>query len=154
MIVETETAALAYGISAAGVWTRAENPVILAVDHAAQEVKAAFRAQEMVGLEDQHLTRGKLRIVKLADRKTAQPGDVITFTIRYDNLGDRELHNIRILDNLTPRLEYIDQSATSERAGRLVVEENAAGSLVLIFELDEPLPGHTGGVATFQARVR
>ena len=112
------------------------------------------RAAEVVGKEDQRRTPGRLRIVKLADKKTALPGDVITFTIRYDNLGDRELHHIRIIDNLTPRLEYVDDSATSNRAGKLVVEDNEEGSLVLKFELSQPLPGHTGGVVTFKVKVR
>lgn len=152
--LETEAPALSYGIQAAATWTRDENPVILATDESAQGVMATFRPQEIVGLEEEYLTKGRLRIVKLADRKTAQAGDVITFTIRYDNLGDRELHEIRLLDNLTPRLAYIDQSATSDRAGRLVVEQDETGSTVLVFEVDEPLPGHTGGVVTFQTRVR
>lgn len=152
--IETESAALAYGIQAAAVWTRAENPVILATDQSAQGLMGTFRPQEIVGLENEHLSKGELRIVKLADRKTAQAGDVITFTIRYDNLGDRELREVRILDNLTPRLAYIDQSATSDRAGRLVVNEDDAGTAVLVFEVDEPLAGHTGGVVTFKTRVR
>jgi len=108
----------------------------------------------LVGLEEEELPDGELRIVKLADKKIAQPGDVITFTIRYDNLGGRPLHHIRIIDNLTPRLVYIDQSADSDRDGRLVVEDNEEGSLVLKFEIAEPLPGKTGGVVTFKARVR
>ena len=79
---------------------------------------------------------------------------MITFTIRFDNLGDRELRNIRIIDNLTPRLEYIDDSVTSDREGSINVDDNGEGSQVLRFELDEPLTGHTGGVISFQAKLR
>ncbi len=84
----------------------------------------------------------------------AQPGDIITFTIRYDNLGERELTQIRILDNLTPRLQYVEDSETSDRAGELFVQDNEEGSVILEFHLDEPLPAGQGGVVTFQAKVR
>ena len=152
--VQSERARLATGIQAAAVWTRAKSPIILAQADGLQEAYASFKPQEIVGTEDERLTKGELRIIKLADRKTASPGDIITFTIRYDNLGDRELHNVRIIDNLTPRLEYIEDSSVSDRGGRLDVEDNDEGTLVLKFVLDDPLPGHTGGVITFQTRVR
>jgi len=152
--VQSDEARLAYGIQAALTWTREESPVVAAKTGSSQEITGAFRPQEFIGREDERKTKGRLRIVKLADKKSAAPGDVITFTIRYDNLGDRELYHVRVIDNLTPRLVYVDDSATSDRAGRLVVEDNEEGSLVLRFEVDDPLPGHQGGVVTFQARVR
>ena len=95
-----------------------------------------------------------MRLVKLADKEAAQPGDVITFTIRFDNLGDRELRFVRLIDNLTPRLEYVDDSATSDLPGSINVDDNGEGSHILRFELDSPLAGHTGGVITFQAKLR
>jgi uncharacterized repeat protein (TIGR01451 family) len=107
---------------------------------------------ELVGREISH--KSGLRIVKLADRDVALPGEIVTFTIRFDNLGDRPVTKVVIVDNLTPRLEYVDDSATLDRDGRLITEDNGEGSLILRWELDEPLPGRTGGVATFQARVR
>ena len=103
---------------------------------------------------DEKELKENLRIVKLADKKTAVPGDDIEFTIRYDNLGTREVHHIRIVDNLTPRLQYLDDSATSDRVGQLLLEDNGEGSQILVWELEEPLPGKTGGVITFKARVR
>ncbi|GAB4148406.1 MAG: hypothetical protein Tsb009_22150 [Planctomycetaceae bacterium] len=149
-----EEAQLAKGMQAATAWSRSRFPVIVGGLDALGEIQATFQPQEIVGTDDSHKSPGRLRIVKMADKKSAQSGDVITFTIRYDNLGDRELKNIRIIDNLTPRLEYVDDSATSDRAGRLVVEDNEEGSLVLKFELSEPLKGKTGGVVTFKAKVR
>lgn len=150
----TEEAVLATGIQAAAVWSHKDSPVIVGSTRKSGEVSAKANFQEVVGSEDMRKNPGRLRIVKLADRKSARPGDVVTFTIRYDNLGDRELLHIRIVDNLTPRLEYVDDSATSDRAGRLVVEDNLEGSLVLKFEIKDPLPGHQGGVVTFKAKVR
>jgi len=152
--LQREEATLAYSLQAASTWTRDLNPVIAAVTIGGQEVYASFKPQEMIGLDDRHLTKGDLRIVKLADKQSAKIGEIVKFTIRFDNLGDRELHGIRIVDNLTPRLVLIEESTTSDRDGRLSVVDNEEGSLVLSFELDEPLKGHTGGTITFEARVR
>ncbi|MEX0718937.1 MAG: hypothetical protein WD066_20250 [Planctomycetaceae bacterium] len=150
---DTDAAWLATRIQAAITWSRDQQVMISAKVDGVQEVKASLRESTLVGTEDD-VADGPLRIVKLADRAVAEPGDIVTFTIRYDNLGDRPVHHVRIVDNLTPRLEYVADSADSDRAGRLVVEDNAEGSLVLIFEVDEPIPGRQGGVVTFQARVR
>jgi uncharacterized repeat protein (TIGR01451 family) len=97
---------------------------------------------------------GVLRVVKIADRAAAAPGEIVTFTIRYDNLGDKPVHHVRVVDNLTPRLELVEGSATSDRAGRLDIEPNGEGSFVLTFVVDDPLAGKTGGTVTFQARVK
>ena len=152
-LTQTDEVRLAKGIQAAAVWSRTQFPVIAAQTEQAQEVIGEFRAQEIVGKEDKR-SPGRLRIVKLADKTVAQPGDVVTFTIRYDNLGERELYNVRIIDNLTPRLQYVEDSETSDRAGQLLLQDNEEGSFILEFVLDEPLPGGQGGVVTFQTKVR
>lgn len=149
----TESARLSAAIQAAAMWTKDENPVIVATDVGPQELFAVFEAHEMVGVEEDGKP-GRLRIVKLADKEVAAIGEIVTFTIRYDNMGDREVRNVRILDNLTPRLEYVENSATSDRAGKLNIQDNEFGSIVLEYQLEESLPGHAGGVVTFQARVR
>ena len=152
-ITRGEKAILAQAIQSAVIWTRTQFPVMAARDVSAQEVRAAFRVAELVGDEDMN-TPGNLRILKLADRSSAAPGEVITFTIRYDNIGDKPVTDVRIIDNLTPRLELVEGSATSDHAGRLDVDPNGEGSVVLTFVVDDPLPGKTGGVVTFKARVR
>ena len=151
---QSEIARLNAGQTAAVTWSRELNPVIVANLSAGQEVYATFKVAEMTGSEESHKQPGRLRIVKLADTAVAKPGDVITFTVRFDNLGDRELRNVRIIDNLTPRLDYEEDSATSDREGSIDVDDNGEGSQILRFELDGPLPGHTGGVISFQAKLR
>lgn len=148
---QTQELHLAYGLQSAVEWTRDQNPVILAADAGGQEVTAHFKVEEYIGIEDK--CPGDLRIIKLADKHVAHPGDVVTFTLHYDNVGERELTSVRIIDNLTPRLEYIEGSADSDRDGKLDVTDNGEGSLVLTFELAEPLPGKSGGTVTFQARI-
>ena len=151
--VEAEEPFLAMMVQAAVTWTKDEFPVVTASTAAGEELSVVFSAAEIIGIDDRRQP-GELRIVKAADRDTAKPGDIVTFTLRYDNVGDRELFNIRVVDNLTPRLAFIEGTATSDRPGDITVEDNGEGSSVLTFELDEPLPGRTGGTITFQTRVR
>jgi uncharacterized repeat protein (TIGR01451 family) len=154
LLRQEEAAVIEARVQAAAAWTRNQNPAITATGDAAGELKARFSAAEFVGRENRFNGKSKLRIVKLADKEIAVPGDVVTFTIRFDNVGDREVSRVTIIDNLTPRLEYIEGSATSDLDGRLVADENGEGSLILRWEMDEPLPGRSGGVVTFQTRVR
>lgn len=153
-MLQSNEARLAAGIEAATTWTRDENPVVIATLDSLHEVTAKFRLAEMVGVEDPRKDPGRLEIVKVANRSTAKPGDIVTFAIRYENKGEREVTNVRIVDNLTPRLEYIEDSATSDRDGDIIVQDNDEGSLVLTFKLDAPLKEKTKGVVTFQCRVR
>lgn len=152
LMKQSEEARLAESIQSASVWSRAQNPVITAKSEQAIVLKGEFRQHELVGRESRF--KGRLRIVKTADKKIAVPGDIVTFSIRYDNLGNGDVNGVVIVDNLTPRLEYVDDSASSDRDGVLEVEDNGEGSVILRWVLDEPLPGGKGGVVTFQTRVR
>jgi len=151
----TDAARLNYGIRASLVWTREEYPVIAAKTDAAMTGTYEAHAATIVGIDDKKSDEpGNLRVVKLADKQSALPGDIVEFTIRYDNMGQNTVHHVRIVDNLTPRLAYVDDSATSDREGRLVVQDNEEGSLILIWELTNPLPPKAGGVVSFKARIR
>ncbi len=97
--------------------------------------------------------KGQIRLVKLADKQVAKRGEIVTFTIRFDNIGDRPVGEVVIMDNLTPRMSYVPDTATSNRPGEFSTEDNGAGSLILRWELDEPLAGGEGGVVSFQGRV-
>ena len=151
---QSDEARIAYQVQAAAIWSRAQFPVIAIRSQSAHSSKSAVKPEEYVGIEDKRKTEGNLQLIKMADKKNAKPGDEILFTIKYENVGDFDVEGIKIVDNLTPRLEYIEDSATSDRAGRLIVEDNQEGSLILTFEVDETVKGHTGGVVTFKARVR
>ncbi len=137
-------------------WTRDQFPVINAVTTNASEVSAKFKVQQTIGVKDERETRGNVHIVKLADREQAQSGDIITFTIRFQNTGDFDVYDVTIVDNLTPRLAYVSGSASidEKNPGEVTVEPNGEGSSILTFKLDKPLKGHESGTITFEATVR
>lgn len=164
---QADVARLAKSLENAAAWAGDESPRATASTATGQSIQSVPWVGSYTGVEVEHKEIGQLKIVKLADRKAARSDDVIMFTLRFDNVGERPLTKVRIVDNLSPRLAYIDDSATlgftdedektppeKSRGGRITVDDNEQGSRVLVFELDEPLPGGVGGVITFKARVR
>jgi uncharacterized repeat protein (TIGR01451 family) len=149
----SERARIARERRAAIAWTRNEFPVIAASLEGVQQVVVKFAVNELVGVEDRRKP-GRLEIVKLADRQTALAGEFVNFRIEYENIGDRELNEVRVIDNLTPRLEYVADSGASSRMAALDVTDNGEGSVILTWSLKEPLKGKTKGFVTFKARVR
>jgi uncharacterized repeat protein (TIGR01451 family) len=150
---QSDKARIARERQAAIAWTRDEFPVAAASLEGAQQILVKFVPNELVGIEDRRKP-GRLEIVKLADKQTARPGEIVSFKIEYENIGDRELKDVRIIDNLTPRLEYVPDSGTSSRPAILDVADNGEGSVILTWSLKEPLRGKTKGAVTFKARVR
>jgi uncharacterized repeat protein (TIGR01451 family) len=98
--------------------------------------------------------RPALRIVKIASVDVALPGDEIDFTIRFDNAGDQPIGNVTIMDNLTSRLEYIEDSAECSLAASFIASPNNSGSQTLSWEITDPLKIGSGGIIRFRCRVR
>lgn len=96
----------------------------------------------------------RLRIVKTASKQNARPGEIVDFTLRFDNIGDQTIGNVTVIDSLTTRLEYVEGSVQSSVAADFYTQQNEADSLVLRFEVAEPVKVGQGGVIRFQARVR
>lgn len=95
-----------------------------------------------------------LVICKCIDRKEAQIGDIVTFTLKYTNPGGKPITNVIVSDSLTTRLEYVAGSAKSDRDAVFTTQANEAGSVILRWQLSGPLlPGETG-VIMFQAKIR
>ena len=143
-------------IQNAMAWTRDQYPVLTASTTNASLIKATFKVQQTVGVEDERRTKGTIHVVKLADHEMAQSGDTITFTIRFENTGDFDVYDVSIVDNLTPRLEYLPGTAKidDKHPGEVIVEDNGEGSSILTFNLDRELKGLDRGEITFEARVR
>lgn len=150
---KADSAVIGQALQAAYEWADGRRAIIVAHDQAGQMVQARATAQDMTGIEDRR-KKGELCIVKVADKAAAHPGDVVTFTIRFDNVGDRELYGVRVVDNLSPRLKFVEGSIQSNLDGLVDVTENGAGGELLTFEFDKPLQGKTGGHVTFKCTVR
>lgn len=96
----------------------------------------------------------RLRVVKIADRASAHPGDTVHFALKYENVGNRPISELTLIDNLTTRLEYVEGSQVSDRPADFTSEMNEGGSLILRWALPQPVePGQTG-LIQFACRVR
>src|SRR5260370_12287015 len=95
-----------------------------------------------------------LLLCKSADRISAQVGDGITFQLKYSNVGGKQITGVVVSDSLTGRLEYIPDSAKSDRHTTFTTQPNEAGSLILRWAVTGALPPGQRGIVTFQARVR
>jgi uncharacterized repeat protein (TIGR01451 family) len=149
----SEKARLAQRVAAAETWTLLQAPQVLIEGVAAVEARATSRPQVTYTYE----TFGKpcLRLCKIADKSEAKPGEIIQFTLRFDNLGEQKIGNVTIIDHLMPRLECVAGSAQSSVKATFSTQPQAPGeSLVLRWEIEEPLAVNQGGIIRFQARVR
>ena len=108
--------------------------------------------REVVAVESE--SHPNLRLCKLASRLSAKSGEDVEFTIRFDNIGDQRIGNVTIIDNLSPRLEFIAESASCTLDATLITTVNEAGSLAVSWEITEPIEKATGGVIQFKCRVR
>jgi uncharacterized repeat protein (TIGR01451 family) len=150
---QAEKARLSESVQAAIVWSQdvAVQAVLngrLAVGFTQNE-----RTEEIFTVKDLR-NSPKLRVIKVASTQTALPGEFVDFTLRYDNVGDQPLGNIVLVDNLTTRLEYLPNSAQSSVPAQFTVEPNEADSLVLRWEIDQPLNPGEGHIVRFRCRVR
>lgn len=97
---------------------------------------------------------GRLQIVKLADRADARPGDIVTFAIRVENVGDSAVSRVTLTDNLTTRLEYVPESQTASGGAEFSTVANAGESLQLIWKLTDKLRVGESVTIRFQCKVR
>jgi uncharacterized repeat protein (TIGR01451 family) len=105
-------------------------------------------------IEDKQSRTSKLRLIKVASKESAQPGEIVEFTLRFDNVGNQLLGNITILDDLTGRLEFLPGTAVASLQSGFTPKVNTTGGLTLRFEIMEPLAPGEFGVIQFQCRVR
>jgi len=152
IMVGAEKARLAERSEAAIVWSKADGVNVFFEKQMAALTTGDKKAQAIYVVKGP--TDARLRICKIASTPAAQPGDIVDFTIRYDNVGDQTIGNIVILDSLTTRLAYVPDSAQSSRQAYFNATDNPADSLELRWEIDEPLKPGEGGLVRFKCKVR
>jgi uncharacterized repeat protein (TIGR01451 family) len=152
VITGTEQAKIARAALAAITWTGDESPQI-SVD-SRNAIAAVSDRQPGIVYHLEEPNKPCLRLIKLASSGSAQPGEEVEFTLRLDNVGNREMGNVTVVDNLTTRLEYVPESAKASVPADFSTAPNSNGSEVLRWELKDPLAAGAGCVVQFKCRVR
>jgi uncharacterized repeat protein (TIGR01451 family) len=149
---ESEKARLLLAVDAAITWSHDQAVQVVLDGREAVSVTSDEKAQVTyrVDVPDHPC----LRVIKTASTKVAKPGDVVDFTIRFDNTGDQTIKHVALIDNLTTRLEYVPDTAQSSRAAQFATQVNEGESLQLRWEFSDPLPPGEGGLVRFNCRVR
>jgi uncharacterized repeat protein (TIGR01451 family) len=133
-------------------WTH-DLGVQVAIDRRKAQVLATDRRAALIyHIEEPNEPR--LEVAKLADRAAAHPGDVVHFAIKYKNIGNRPITDLTIVDNLTTRLVYVEDSQQSDRPAEFSTQVNDASSLILKWQVQGPLEAGQGGLIQFACRVR
>jgi uncharacterized repeat protein (TIGR01451 family) len=149
---ESDKAWINIGSEAAIVWSVDQEVVVVVAGQVAATVIRDQAARELVIYE--LADAGRLRVCKLADRRDALPGEIVTFILRIDNVGESPLHNIVLTDSLTTRLEYVPESQTSTRDADFSVQVNEGESLRLTWKFAGELQVGEGATVEFKCRVR
>jgi len=138
-----------------------QNAVAWSKDEAVNVILNGQAANATVGIEraeEVHTVKGnpqpRLRVVKVASSQMVKPGELVAFTIRFDNVGNQTIGNVTILDNLSARLEYVADTAQCSLPAEFSTQTNDVGSQVLRWEITPPVEPGRGGVVRFTARVR
>jgi uncharacterized repeat protein (TIGR01451 family) len=147
-----EEAILAQGAQAAIAWNHKQAVQIYLDNQAAGAAVASQTPQETYGIGS--APNPRLRVIKVASTPTAEPGDEVSFTIRFDNVGNQPISKVEIVDSLTTRLEYVPGSAQCSLKAQFATQPNEGESLIVRCLLSEPLPAGKGGVFRFRCIVR
>ena len=143
---------LAKGVQAAISWNHKQAVQIYLDSHAAGQTVVNQKLQETFGFGSSPNPR--LRIIKVASTPVAEPGDEVSFTIRFDNVGNQTIGSVQIVDSLTTRLEYMPNSAQCSLKAKFSTQPNEGESLIVRCLLSDPLPAGKGGVFRFRCIVR
>lgn len=150
---QADKARLAQAVQAAVAWTTEQAVQVLIDQQPAHEMASDAKPQATYKYE---LPPGKprVRVIKIASKQNARPGEIVDFTLRFDNVGDQPIGNVTVVDNLTTRLEYLPDTAQCSLTADFFTEVNEGDSLVLRWEIIDPLEVGDGGIIRFKCRVR
>jgi uncharacterized repeat protein (TIGR01451 family) len=149
---QADKARLANAVDAAIVWAHDASVQVILDGQAAVEGVVDKTVEVVYTVDRPH--GPSLRLVKVASTDNALPGETVDFTLRYDNTGVEAIGNVVLIDNLSTRLEYVDDSQSSDRDARFSAIPNAGGSQAVRWELTAPLDPGQGGIIRFKVRVK
>ena len=148
-----ESARLSQGLQSASAWEANLGLQVVVKKARPIIVKDVATAQQLVKIESED-GQAILRVTKIASKIAARAGEEVDFTIRFDNLSGKQIGNVTIIDNLTRRLEYVPGSAECSVKADFITEQNEADSLLLRWEITQPIEPQQGGIIRFKCRVR
>lgn len=138
-------------VQAAVVWSVDQEVAVVINGQTAATVTRDQAARELVVYE---FPDGRLRICKGADAADGVSGDIVTFVLRIDNVGDSPLRDVVVTDSLTTRLEYVVDSQTSSRDAEFSFAANEGQSLRLTWKIPGELKVGEGATIQFKCKVR
>lgn len=147
----SEKAVIAERSQAALVWQSNQAVQVIIDGQMAHEARGRAKPEALLTYELEG--KGRLRICKVASNCDAKVGEIVEFTLRFDNVGDQRIGNVTIIDHLTPRLEYIEHTQSSTAPAEFKMQINP-DTLVLRWEITDPLEVGQGGVIRFRCKVR
>jgi uncharacterized repeat protein (TIGR01451 family) len=131
----------------------AEAAVVTGIIESANQTIMAWKPEEVAGVELPPRKPG-LAVIKRTSASVAEPGDVVTFSIQYRNMGNSPITSVSVVDSLLPRLEYVKGSAQGPEGSVFTAGENNVGSTELRWDLPGTLEAGAEGFVSFQAKVR
>jgi uncharacterized repeat protein (TIGR01451 family) len=131
----------------------AEGLLVTVHGEGASQAVMSWRPNEMAGVETPP-DRPGLAVVKRVNAEEALPGETLTFTISYRNMGNTPIRAVSIVDSLLPRLEYVKGTSRGPKGTTFVAAENRVGSSELRWELPGSIAPGASGHVSFQAVVR
>ena len=148
-----EKARLASAMQSAEVWATDLGVQVLVKADFARITRGQKKPQEVFTHEDPD-GRPNVRVIKVADKKDANSGEIVEFTIRFDNFSNEPIGNVTVLDNLSPRLEYVKDSQQCSLEADFIPMENEKESTLLRWEIRNPIEPGKGGIVRFKCLVR
>ena len=147
-----QTARLQLGMMSANTWQDNMRLQVHAKGAQPVVVNDLSSAQQIIHVESD----GKgsvLRVTKVASKIAAELGEEVEFTIRFDNLSSKPVGNVTLVDNLTGRLQYVPGSAECSLKATFIEKKNEGGSLMLRWEVTDPVKPFKGGIIRFKCKV-
>jgi len=151
VLIKDDLPIILIGAQAATIWSVDQEVVVVVAGETAAAVTRDQTARELVVYE---LPNGRMRVCKVADRGDALPGEIVTFLLRVDNIGDSPLREIVVTDSLSGRLQYVPDSETNSADAEFSMTENDDHSLRLTWKFPGELAVGQGATIEFKCKVR
>ena len=131
----------------------AESAVVTGIVQGASTAVMAWKPHDVIGVEEPPNAPG-MAVIKRVSADTAEPGDVVTFSIQFRNMGNTPIVSVSIVDSLLPRLRIRDRQAQGPKGTVFSAGPNSAGSTELRWDLQGAVDPGAEGYVSFQTKVR